>query len=72
MQWYSFIGTDSLNPTHYKVRPAAPEPGCSGSRTICAIFTSGDIYPYIDYDVICYMVLALSSRRSNEKVILRD
>lgn len=70
MQWYSFIGTDSLNPTHYKIRQAAP--GCSGTRTICAIFTSGDIYPYIDYDVICYMVLALSSHSSNEKVILRD
>ncbi len=70
MQWYTFIGTDSLNPTHYKV--GHTEPGCSGSRTICSIFTSGDIYPYIDYDVICYMVLALSSRRSNEKVTLRD
>ncbi|AOM75766.1 hypothetical protein [Pedobacter steynii] len=69
MQWYSFIGTDSLNPTHYKIIQTAP--GCSGTRTICAIFTSGNIYPFIDYDVICYMVLALSSHNSNEKVILR-
>lgn len=70
MPWYSFTGTDSLNPTHYKVRSS--EPICSGSRTICAIFSTGDIYPYIDYDLICYMVLALSSHNSNDMVILRD
>lgn len=70
MPWYTFVGTDSLNPTHYKV--SAKVPGCKGKRTICAIYSPGDSYPYIDYDLICHMVLALSSRESNEFVSLRD
>lgn len=70
MVWYSFTGTDSLNPTHYKI--SDHEIDGSGSRTIGAIFSSGDVHPYIDYDLICYMVLALSSHVSNERVLLKD
>lgn len=70
MPWYTFEGTDSLNPTHYRVRAKAP--GCKGKRTICAIYCPGDNYPYIDYDLICHMVLALSKGENNDLVCLRD
>ena len=70
MTWYAFTGTDCLNPSHYRLKRKTPS--CTGSKNLYAIFTSGDTYPEIDYDVVCHIVLALSSKTSNEKVILKN
>ncbi|WP_316842062.1 hypothetical protein [Pedobacter gandavensis] len=70
MSWYAFIGTDCLNPTHYRIKKNTPR--CTGSKSLCAIFSTGNTYPEIDYELVCHIVLALSSKTSNEKVVLKN